>query len=212
MSDISQAIKNCIPADINDWIDASIHSNTPFDAEALINEALLLISGSPRKLKKLEISDQIDDEYAFLSLTDRIRINTILKIKDDISNEQTFFDIYQQIVKFCDDLEKTSLTKGICLIDPEGKLLESVIDLCRTNSTVLLSAIALNNDYPATFFPELNFNQMVLKALFCGIDIRYINQLEKRRNPELTRMSLDYKAELLAADRKVPDSLPEALE
>ena len=51
------------------------------------------------------------------------------------------------------------------LPDPE-RFCASSIDACRTNILPLFEAVACENPYPARYFPERNFNQMVLKAMF----------------------------------------------
>ena len=53
----------------------------------------------------------------------------------------------------------------------------------------MFEAIACENPFPARYFPELNFNQMVLKALFNGVALARIVGLRRRRNPELARMA-----------------------
>ena len=55
-----------------------------------------------------------------------------------------------------------------------------------------LEAIACENPYPARYFPELNFNQMVLKALFTGVALARIIGCDGRVTSELSRMAADY--------------------
>ena len=57
------------------------------------------------------------------------------------------------------------------------------------------------------YFPELNFNQMVLKALFIGSPLARLVGLEERITPELVRMAEDYAAERRAAGRSVPEDI-----
>jgi hypothetical protein len=89
------------------------------------------------------------------------------------------------------------------LPQPE-QYLPIVIDACRTNIEPLFEAIACENPYPAAHFPERNFNQVVLKAMFNGIALARIVGLAGRRNAELARMATDYAAERTAAGRSVP--------
>ena len=65
--------------------------------------------------------------------------------------------------------------------------------------------------YPAAHFPDRNFNQMVLKAMFNSIELSRILGLAGRRNAELSRMARDYAAERTAAGRSVPADLALAL-
>ena len=119
---------------------------------------------------------------------------------------------FPQWLSISDDEEKQSLVLGLSLLDAKGKYVDDIVDLKRTNSVELLAALALNNDYPAQFFNEPDFNQLVLKSLFCNIDISSITRLSERLNPELTRMTTDYREELIAANRAIPVSLPLAIE
>jgi hypothetical protein len=68
----------------------------------------------------------------------------------------------------------------------------------------VFEAIACENPYPAAHFPELNFNQMVLKALFTGVALERVIGLDGRVTPELARMANDYASERRAAGRSVP--------
>lgn len=119
---------------------------------------------------------------------------------------------FPQWLSASDDEEKQSLVLGLSMLDAKGKYVDDIVDLKRTNSVELLAALALNNDYPAQFFNEPDFNQLVLKSLFCNIDISNIKRLSERLNPELTRMTTDYREELIAANRAIPASLPLAID
>ena len=59
--------------------------------------------------------------------------------------------------------------EAVALLPSPERFLPVVIDACRTNIVPLFEAVACENPYPATHFPERNFNQLVLKALFNGI-------------------------------------------
>jgi hypothetical protein len=53
----------------------------------------------------------------------------------------------------------------------------------------------------------LNFNQMVLKALFNNVPLARIVGLADRANNELARMANDYAAERRAAGRAIPGDI-----
>ncbi len=90
-------------------------------------------------------------------------------------------------------------------------MLPQAVDACRTSIQPLFEAIACDNPYPAGHFPELNFNQMVLKALFNGVALSRIVGLQGRLNPEMSRMAGDYAAERRAAGRAVPADIDLAM-
>ena len=100
-----------------------------------------------------------------------------------------------------DSSEQQSWLKSIAVLPEPERLLPVVIDACRTNILPLFEAIACENPYPARHFPERNFNQMVLKALFNRVALSRIVGLAGRLNPELARMAADYAAERRAAGR-----------
>jgi hypothetical protein len=103
-----------------------------------------------------------------------------------------------------DAREQRSWLRGVALLPDPPQYLMLVIDACRTNILPVFEAVACGNPYPAEHFPERNFNQLVLKALFNGVALKRILGLERRVNPELARMASDYAAERRAAGRSVP--------
>lgn len=106
-----------------------------------------------------------------------------------------------------DSGEQRSWCRSVSLLPTPERFLDMMIETCRTNILPLFESLACENPYPATFFPELNFNQMVLKAMFNGVALQRIVGLAGRRNAELSRMSTDYAAERTAAGRAVPPDI-----
>jgi len=101
-------------------------------------------------------------------------------------------------------MEQASWCRAVFLLPDPQQYLAQVIDACRTNILPLFESIACENPYPAAFFPERNFNQLVLKAMFNNVALARIVGLATRRNAELSRMATDYAAEHTAAGRSVP--------
>jgi hypothetical protein len=107
-----------------------------------------------------------------------------------------------------DAREQASWLRGVALMPGPERFLPVVVDACRTNILTVFQAVACENPYPASFFPELNFNQLVLKAMFNGLALTRIVGLEVRANADLARMASDYADERRAAGRSVPTDLP----
>lgn len=103
-----------------------------------------------------------------------------------------------------DSREQQSWLKGVALLPSPERHLSLVIDACRTNILPQFEAVACGNPYPSLYFPERNFNQVVLKALFNGVRLERIVGLSARANADLARMAGDYAAERMAAGRPVP--------
>ncbi len=106
-----------------------------------------------------------------------------------------------------DASEQASWCRAVSLLPEPAQYLDVVIDACRTNILPLFESIACENPYAAAFFPERNFNQVVLKAMFNNIALARIVGLASRRNLELSRMATDYAAERTAAGRAVPTDI-----
>ncbi|MBD2194283.1 MULTISPECIES: EboA family metabolite traffic protein [Calothrix] len=77
----------------------------------------------------------------------------------------------------------------------------------RSNMVNVFNAIALHNPYPADYLDNIAWNQMVLKALFVGSPMHLIYGLDRRANPELARMLVNYAHERWAAKRPVSPEL-----
>ncbi|MCR9159793.1 MAG: EboA domain-containing protein [Nannocystaceae bacterium] len=115
---------------------------------------------------------------------------------------------YGQWLRRGDQGEQESLLRMPMLLPEPAAVLADTIDACRTNSEVVFRAIACRNPYPAAHFPELNFNQLVLKAIFMGVAVGEIDGLADRITPELLRMADDFASERRAAGRTVPEDIP----
>jgi hypothetical protein len=102
------------------------------------------------------------------------------------------------------DRERIAVLRALPRLD-DVSYVELAIDACRTNIQTVFEAIACDNAFPAKYFPDEAFNQMVLKALFIGAPVGNITGLEQRTTGELERMVEAYASERRAAGRPVPE-------
>jgi hypothetical protein len=109
-------------------------------------------------------------------------------------------DLYQH----GDSRERQAILRALAWLPAPERFLELAVEACRTSVQPVFEAIAGENEYPAAHFPDLNFNQMVLKALFTGVALRRIAGLQGRITAELRRMAAGYASERRAAGRSVP--------
>lgn len=77
----------------------------------------------------------------------------------------------------------------------------------RSNMSNVFQAIALRNPYPADYLDNAAWNQMVLKTVFVGSPLHQIWGLDRRANPELAKMLVNYAHERWAAKRSVTPEL-----
>ena len=104
-------------------------------------------------------------------------------------------ELYGMLLRRGEQGEQESLLRLVALLPERERFSDLAVDACRTNSTDVFAAIACENPYPAACFPDLNFNQMVLKAVFIGLDVKRIHDLPARVTPELVRMAQGYASE-----------------
>lgn len=117
------------------------------------------------------------------------------------------YDVTWHAYKFGDENEKTAYIKGLSLIDKKGELLDIAIHTGRTNNVSLFSAMALYNPYPAQFYDDRAFEQLVLKTLFMDLNINHIVDLQTRLQKTLSEKCMDLVRERIAADRSPPVSI-----
>ncbi len=119
--------------------------------------------------------------------------------KDD---SEKYLHTLDQVFTTADIGELVALYQALPLLPEPERLQKRAAEGVRSNMTAVFNAIALRNPYPAEYFDNLAWNQMVLKALFVGSPL-LIYGLEARMNPQLLRMLLDYADERQAASRSV---------
>jgi hypothetical protein len=142
------------------------------------------------------------------SLEDAGRLLCLLERAAVIGDGEEFLADATACYEQGDAREQASWLRAVGLLPRPDRFLPIVIDACRTNILTVFQAVACDNPYPARHFPELNFNQLVLKSLFNGTPLARIIGLETRANANLARMASDYAAERRAAGRTVPIDLP----
>ncbi|MGK4007281.1 EboA domain-containing protein [Sorangium sp. So ce1036] len=106
-----------------------------------------------------------------------------------------------------DSRERQAVLRALPFVPGAERFVALAIEACRTNELPIFEAIACENPYPAACFPDLNFNQMVLKAMFMGVALARIVGLERRRSSELARIAEDFASERRAAGRSVPGDI-----
>lgn len=146
-----------------------------------------------------------NDVLAAWQLWDAVRL-LLLLVATVGRNAAMSHQILYQYFKAGDTDEKIALLKGLSCFDESVEYLDIALTAARVNDPEIFSSLALFNSYPGVFFPELNWNQMVLKSLHLKFDIQFIRNLESRQNPALSVMVSDYIEELLLAGRGYPSS------
>jgi len=100
--------------------------------------------------------------------------------------------------------ERRAVLLFLPLAQAAQQWLDLAVEACRTNTLPLFESIACENTYPARYFGEAQFNQLVLKTMFLDLDVQRIAQLTARITPQLILDLDDFRREREAAGRDVP--------
>lgn len=103
--------------------------------------------------------------------------------------------------------ELIAVYRGLPLLPSPERLLARAAEGIRSSIKPVFEAVAHRNPFPAEIFDRDSWNQMVLKALFIGSELRPIQRLDERANPELAAILVDYAHERWAAGRPVNPEL-----
>lgn len=191
-----------------DWLNAQsekIHS------EGSPTKFFLAFSQASRYFKKLPINLSEDQKKQASDLAtgfdpshwDLLQTARTILLLQFPQEKEKWFSTVNQLFETGDMHEQQALYSALPIMPFQEELLPRAIDGCRTNMTVIFDSISLNNPFPAKYFPEANWNQMVLKAVFMQRPLYRIQKLEERRNLPLANIASDFAHERWAAGRPV---------
>ncbi len=112
--------------------------------------------------------------------------------------------LVERCYRMGDERERGAIMRGLMLFQYRENLKPLALMAARINSLLLFATIAHSNLYPAMYYSDYEFNQLVLKALFNGAGVSSITGLKQRANRELSAMCEDYIDERRDADRAIP--------
>lgn len=129
----------------------------------------------------------------------------ILSVGNHDKNE--FLELLEKTHQTSDVGEAEALYKSLPVMPYPADLRARAAEGIRSNMTSVFNAVAHRNPYPAEYFNDDAWNQMVLKALFVGSPLYLIQKIDDRANRKLADMLIDYAHERWAADRNVSPEL-----
>lgn len=133
------------------------------------------------------------------TLEDAARISLLLALPANAASAK----LIQQIYDTADVGEAVTLQRSLALLPNPLNHMAWARDGIRSNIQSVFEAISLNNPYPALYFDEIGWNQLVVKTLFMGLSIQNIVGLDTRVNTVLAGMFLDLAHERWAAGREI---------
>ncbi len=214
MNDVLTAIlRNRLPPQAWDWVEKALAGARP---PVHANTVLGYYAGASRRAGKQALQLDPDEAARVRAVDPELEIGlwgtdeavrALLLLSLTPLPPDDFAALVVRCYELGDSREQQSWLRALCLLPKPERFVHTATDACRTNIQPLFEAIACENPYPIRYFPELNFNQMVVKALFSRIELTRIVGLAKRRNAELARMTFDYQCEREAAGRSVPEDI-----
>ncbi len=120
---------------------------------------------------------------------------------------ENYARILDQALETADLGETLALQKSLPLLPHPLKHYDRACLGARSNMKAVFEAVALDNPFPARYFDEGAWNQLVLKAIFVEAPLRRIYGIDERANPILARMLVDYAHERWAAGRVITPEL-----
>jgi hypothetical protein len=115
--------------------------------------------------------------------------------------EEEHAEFVNELFMHGDSREKEALLRALSILPNQGRFLATAVEACRANVQTVFEAIACENPYPSCYFPESNFNQLVLKVIFTDVSLQRIVGLSDRVTPALKGMVRDHVKERTAAGR-----------
>lgn len=175
-------------------------------------ECMTAFVACPRFLSKkiiglsVDETEQLDKTLAGFSVEGwslvrlaRVWLLTHLDEKDQftyIRNINTLFDTAEMN-------ELVALYSALPILSYPDQWLFKATDAVRSNMGFVFDAIALHNPFPAMYFDEPAWNQLVMKTIFNDKPIHFIYGLNGKNNRNLAMILSDFAHERWAAGRSV---------
>lgn len=135
---------------------------------------------------------------------DAIRLARVYLIAElDSRNQTRYVEMIHNLFRYAEMEELVALYSALPIMAYPEQYIALCADGLRSNIGYVQDALMINNPYPAAYLPELNWNQLVLKAFFNEKDMTQVIGLFERNNLELKAALSDYRQERLAAGRSI---------
>jgi hypothetical protein len=119
-------------------------------------------------------------------------------------NEEDYCQTIETLFETAEINEAVALYTALPYLQYPEKWLYRATEAVRSNMGPVFDAIAFQNPYPAKYFSEAAWNQLVLKCIFNDKPIHLIEGLEERANQNLANILSDFAHERWAAHRTIP--------
>lgn len=167
---------------------------------------------TPRFIRKsffsLDLSQLVQGwELDEISLDQLVRMYFIALLGSKIDSEETYIKQINLLFETAEMNESVALYAAFPIISYPEKWVLKATDAVRSNIGNIFDSIAFGNPFPAKYFSELAWNQVVLKCIFNDKAIHRIVGLNSRANQHLANTLSDFAHERWAAGRRVPSQV-----
>ena len=195
------------------WLEKEMAAMVPGRSEEEILHAFaaasLYVGRGQLKLADDELSRvaALDADLSMADWTTDIAARAALLLTLAEAAPAQFADVALACYEHADARAQHGWLRALPMLPQPQRFLPTALDACRSANAQLFEAIGCDNPYPARYFPERNFNHLVMKALDSGVPLSRIVGVSRRSNADLVRMVSDYAAERKAAGRSAPPDL-----
>jgi hypothetical protein len=131
-----------------------------------------------------------------------VRVLLLSNVQND--NEADYCQTIETLFETAEINEAVALYTALPYLKYPEKWLFRATEAVRSNMGHVFDAIAFHNTYPAKYFSESAWNQLILKCIFNDKPIHLIEGLDERANQNLANMLSDFAHERWAAHRTIP--------
>lgn len=207
------SLSNRAPAEGTAWLQGRLNELRSGESDHIL---YLTFSAVPRYLGKqpfepspgeLATADRLRPGFSPHTWTMDRAARIWLLLESEAAYATGFEKRLRMLFDHADMGELVALYSSLPLLPGGERFTGQAVEGVRTNMTVVFDAIALDNPYPADYFSEGAWNQLVLKAAFNDRPLYRIIGMERRANAALARIISDYAHERWAAGRVVSPEL-----
>jgi hypothetical protein len=207
MASLETILTSRLPEEATSWFRQALHK---VQAKGEATDAFLIMwSGAGRRLGQVRIGAPTEDEmrlsfYPEGWSADELGRTLLLQAALDARLPEAHAPLVNELYSTGDLRERQAVLRALPHLPDAERFLPIAVEAVRNDAVPVFEAIACENPYPAIYFGEEAFNQLVLKCLVCDVSPARVQGLVRRVTPELRRMVESYANERRAAGRPVP--------
>lgn len=176
------------------WLETKLAAPTPARLAAFV--------AAPRFIARRNVPETLNGAPPNWTMDQLARVLLLTSLPTE--PEDAYIKAIQTLFDTAELQELVALYSALPLLTYPERWLFQATEAVRSNMGPVFDAIAFDNTYPADYFPEAAWNQLVLKCIFNDKPISRITGLAQRANQTLANDLSNFAHERWAAGRTVP--------